>query len=124
MFGWSLLCVLSYVSFCYGAKNIIFMLADDYGWDDTSLHGNSQIPTPNLDALARSGVIIDKNYVQCVCSPTRAAFMTGRSSIHTGVYNYFQTPKEVLSLNFTLLPQYLSRIGYKTHMVGKWHLGL
>ena len=61
------------------------MLADDLGWDDVEMHGNSQIPTPHLMALARRGAMLNKYYTQPVCSPTRATILTGRHVIHTGM---------------------------------------
>jgi len=63
--------------------HILFMLADDLGWIDVGFHG-SKIHTPNIDSLAKSGVILDNFYVQPVCTPARGALMTGRYPIHTG----------------------------------------
>ena len=54
------------------------------GWDDVSFHGSKQIPTPNLDGMANSGIILNNYYVQHICTPTRSAIMTGRYPIHTG----------------------------------------
>ena len=59
------------------------MLADDLGWMDVGFHG-AKIRTPNIDSLAKDGVILDNFYVQPVCTPARAALMTGRYPIHTG----------------------------------------
>ena len=63
--------------------NILFILADDFGWYDVGYH-NPKIQTPNLNKLAKEGVILDSYYVQPVCTPTRGAIMTGRYPIHTG----------------------------------------
>ena len=106
--------------------NIVFIMADDLGFNDISLHGSPQIPTPNIDALAQSGVHLARYYAQPVCSPTRASLMTGRHSIHTGIYMPFDhgVTNEHLNLSFTMLPAYLRRAAnYSAHMVGKWHLG-
>lgn len=63
--------------------HILFMLADDLGWIDVGFHG-SKIHTPNIDSLAKDGVILNNFYVQPLCTPARGALMTGRYPIHTG----------------------------------------
>lgn len=101
--------------------NVIFVLSDDLGWGDVGYHG-SQIKTPTLDRLAKRGVELNRYYTYAVCSPTRAALLTGRSSIETGVDAPIASTN-VLPMEATLLPQHLKKLGYQTVMIGKWHLG-
>ncbi|XP_037271361.2 arylsulfatase B [Rhipicephalus microplus] len=105
--------------------HIIFILGDDIGWNDVSFHGSRQIPTPNIDALAASGMMLQRHYTSPDCTPSRTALMTARYPARTDVgYEVFPpASKDTLSLRFELLPQWLKRLGYSTHMVGKWHLG-
>ncbi|XP_066269867.1 arylsulfatase B-like isoform X3 [Branchiostoma lanceolatum] len=101
--------------------HIILIVADDLGWNDVSFHGSDQIPTPNLDSLAYSGVILGNYYVSPICTPTRSAIMTGRHPIHTGLQHgvIIGAQPYGLGLNETVLPQYLKQLGYATRMVGK-----
>lgn len=102
--------------------NIVIILVDDLGWNDVSYHG-SEISTPHIDALAQSGTRLERSYVFPICTPTRAALLTGRNPLQYGLDGPLGHG-EVLPLDLKLLPQWLREAGYQTWLVGKWHLGL
>ena len=104
--------------------NIVYFLIDDLGFADCGFNGGTDIRTPNIDKLAKEGAILKSFYVQPVCSPTRAALMTGRYATHTGVYNVVRPGAPWgLPLAERILPQALKEAGYSTAICGKWHLG-
>lgn len=106
------------------APNIVYIVADDIGWGDVGFHG-SDIATPNLDALAKGGAQLEQFYTQPMCTPTRAALMTGRYplryGLQTGVIPGAGT--YAIPMDEYLLPQTLQDAGSATALVGKWHLG-
>lgn len=104
--------------------NIVFFLIDDLGRTDVGFMGCKDILTPQIDKLARGGAILDAHYVQPVCSPTRAALLTGRYATHTGIYAVVRPhAKWGLPLAERTLANALHDAGYQTAITGKWHLG-
>jgi arylsulfatase A-like enzyme len=105
--------------------NVVFLLADDLGREDCGFMGGKEIQTPHIDKLARAGAILDAFYAQPVCSPTRAAFMTGRYPMRHGLQVGVVRPwaQYGLPLEERTLPEALQEAGYATAIVGKWHLG-
>jgi arylsulfatase A-like enzyme len=104
--------------------NVVLILADDLGWADVGWHGH-EIKTPHLDKLAAAGARLEQFYVQPVCSPTRAALMTGRYPMRHGLQVGVVRPwaQYGLPLEERTLPQALKEAGYETAICGKWHLG-
>lgn len=104
--------------------NIIIILADDLGNADLGYRGG-EIKTPNIDQLAAGGVRLESFYGQQVCTPSRAALMTGRYPMRYGLQTLVIFPSHTygLPIDERTLPQALKGAGYRTLMVGKWHLG-
>jgi arylsulfatase A-like enzyme len=95
-----------------GKPNIVYFLVDDLGYADCGFNGGKDFRTPHIDKLASEGAILKSFYVQPLCSPTRAALISGRYPTHTGVYSVV-TPGSTwgLPLDERTLPQALARSG-------------
>jgi arylsulfatase A-like enzyme len=105
--------------------NLVVIVGDDMGYADLGVHGCKDIPTPHLDALAKSGVRFTNGYVSGpYCSPTRAGLLTGRYQQRFGhEFNPGNGANQGLPVSETTLADRLRAAGYKTGLVGKWHLG-
>lgn len=114
----------SFAALAADKPNIVVIMADDLGNADLGYRG-SKIKTPNLDQLARTGVRLESYYGQQLCTPARAALMTGRYPMRHGLQTFVIFPghKYGLPTDEVTLPQALKAAGYSTWMVGKWHLG-
>ncbi|XP_076452856.1 arylsulfatase B-like isoform X2 [Babylonia areolata] len=104
--------------------HIVMIVVDDMGWNDVDWRDGS-LHTPVMSRLASEGVVLTQAYVQPVCSPSRAAFLSGLYPYHLGLQHdsLRATQKAYLPGDVTTLPEYLKKLGYSTHMAGKWHLG-
>ena len=102
--------------------NILMIVADDLGWGDVGWHGGFA-QTPHMDRLVAEGVELDRHYVQPVCTPTRAALLTGRYPGRFGPHALAPSNRRALPPGTATLASVLRSAGYATFQVGKWHLG-
>lgn len=104
--------------------NIVFILADDLGWRELGSYGNRFNETPNLDRMAKEGARFTNAYAAApICSPTRASLMTGQIPGKHPITNYLEKDdKNYLDPNYTTINELLKKSGYRTGLIGKWHL--
>jgi len=119
---WS--CIVSVTSAAGEASrpNVVIFLAADAGWGDYGQSGNSLAYTPNIDTLARDGITLEHFFVQPVCSPARAEFLTGRYHPRSGVHGV-STGQERMDLGEKTIAGAFKAAGYATGAFGKWHNG-
>lgn len=132
-----LLTPLLFVGKCLGVggesrPNIVFIMADDLGWQDVGFMGSAYFETPHLDALAEEGVVFKNAFMYPTCSPSRAALLTGKHSFRTGCYNVpvleRGTARDNIFSRWTVgaehpvYSQPLNDAGYKLIHLGKWHI--
>ncbi|MCM2375227.1 sulfatase-like hydrolase/transferase, partial [Aporhodopirellula aestuarii] len=102
--------------------NVLIIVTDDQGYGDMSCHGNPWLKTPHLDRLHAESVRLQNYHVDPVCTPTRAALMTGRYSTRVGAWAVTEG-RQLLRADEVTMADVFSASGYRTGMFGKWHLG-
>src|SRR5262245_45102317 len=104
--------------------NFVVILTDDMGYSDLHVTGNPVIQTPNLDRLAHEGMHLASMYATPLCTPTRGEFITGRYPVRTGLVNVTGpgSPQGIRPGEASI-PESLNKLGYRTAMYGKWHIG-
>ena len=127
--------ILSVLTFTASASakqpNLLLIVADDMGYGDLSCYGSKQISTPHLDRLAKNGIWCTDGYVSgSVCAPSRAGLLTGRYGSRFGFEHNLNHAEHVkpeyagIPLDEPLISNRLKALGYRTGMVGKWHLAI
>lgn len=126
-----------------GPKNVLFILADDYGYNDMSYRGSELYETPNIDRIAKEGIVFHEGYAACqVCSPSRASIMSGKFPARHGITDWIGAKsgtawrehkrynrllpaeyKHQLDTAYITLPEAMKEMGYTTFFAGKWHIG-
>lgn len=131
---WTLIVLLIFTSITYAQQderpNILIILSDDQGWGDVGFNGGTDIPTTNLDKLAKEGVVFSQGYASHpYCSPSRAGLLSGRYQQRFGHENNPENTKQGeetvigLPINELMISELLQKNDYQTCAIGKWHLG-
>ena len=124
IFGFSLILTSCQDQTKKSPPNIIFILADDMGYGDLSSYGHPLINTPNIDQMAAQGVRFTSYYApSSVCTPSRAASLTGRYALRNAPFNFGPSSNKGLPTSEITITNVLKTVGYKTAAIGKWHLG-
>ena len=133
MHTWTVM--LAWAHCCWGEHqpNMIIMNMDDLGWGDLGVMGHPAKETPNLDRMASEGILFTEFYTSAaICSPSRASLLTGRLPLRNGFYQSTYpgrnayTPQDItggIQEEEVLIPEVLAKGGYRSKIVGKWHLG-
>ena len=120
--------VFSLVSAAQESPNVVIFLADDLGYGDLECFGHPTSSTPNINKLAENSKVFTNFYVgSSVCTPSRAALLTGMYPVSTGMWPGVFFPEHVGGLDpakYTTIAKYLKEQNYATQMIGKWHLGV
>ena len=104
------------------SPNVLLIITDDQGYGDFSIHGNPHVSTPHIDKLGHESVRFDRFFVNSFCAPTRAALLTGRWPVRTGVHGVTHN-KEAMRPSEVTIAEALKSGGYRTACIGKWHNG-
>ena len=104
------------------SPNVIFVITDDQGYGDIACHGNPFLKTPILDQMARESVQLENHHHDPLCSPSRAALLTGQYACRNGVWHVIHG-RHLLHPAATTMADIFAANGYRTGMFGKWHLG-
>jgi arylsulfatase A-like enzyme len=115
-------CSLLLATLCPAAPHVVLIMTDDQGYGDLACHGNKHIVTPNLDRLHGESLRLTNFHVNSACAPTRAALMTGRTAMRTGVWHVVMG-RTILHNDEITMAELFRKNGYRTAMFGKWHLG-
>jgi arylsulfatase A len=123
--AWLHLCVIAQTITAVASPNFIIILADDLGYGDLGCYGSKTISTPRIDSMAAEGIRLTSFYAAApICSPTRAALLTGRYAQRAGMpFVLFPTERKGLPPEEFTLAEILKTRGYATACIGKWHLG-
>lgn len=119
-----LMALMAFFSACNPGTppNIILIVTDDQGWGDVGFHGNEIVKTPRLDAFAKQAVELTNYHSGTTCTPTRAAIMTGRNPNRNGAWHTI-AGASILNPDEQTIAEVFAQNGYRTGMIGKWHLG-